>query len=341
MSTILTGLQANGVLHIGNYIGALKPMVNIQQNLSDEDRFCLFVPDLHTLTTPVDYDSQYENTLRNVRIYIAAGINPSNAQTLLYRQSYISAHSELAWLMQCFTYFGEASRMTEFKDKSTRKGNESFSAGLFTYPMLQAADILLYNADYIPVGEDQKQHIELTKTLAERFNNKFDEVFTIPEPWKEQLAFTNRDKSAKIYSLTNPEKKMSKSVVDPKGTINLLESPEEAAKKVMGAETDSVGVINYDPENQPGISNLMQIESSLSDRELADVIAEWTGKERYGDFKKQVAESVNNFLLDFQEKYNKVNNDEVLELLTSGEARATEIANSTLLKAQKAVGLRR
>lgn len=340
MSTILTGLKANNTLHLGNYIGAIKPMSDIQAQMSEKDMLYMFVPDLHTITVPVDYKNLHLKIVENMRMNIAGGVDLNNAQTVMYRQSHVSAHSELAWIFQCFTYHGEAARMTEFKDKAAKEG-ESFSTGLLTYPMLMAADILLYNADFIPVGDDQKQHIELTKTLAERINSKFGNILKVPKSWKEQLEFANRTESIRIRSLQNPTKKMSKSLKDPKGTINLLDDPSEASKKIMSAETDSVGVINYDFEKQPGISNLLQIEAYLNEREISEVVKEWEGNERYGDLKKTVAATLEEFLTDFQTKYNKINEDDVLGALERGEKEAAKVANETLLKVQKAIGLRR
>jgi len=340
MSTILTGLKANNTLHLGNYIGAIKPMAQVQADLDADDELYMFVPDLHTITVPVDYSDLYKNVIENMRLNIAGGVDPSQENTSIFRQSYVPAHSELSWIFQCFTYHGEAARMTEFKDKATKEG-ESFSSGLLTYPMLMAADILLYGADFIPVGDDQKQHIELTKTLAERLNSKFGHTLTVPKPWKEQLAFTKRSESVRIRSLQNPSKKMSKSIKDPKGTIDLLDDPVVASKKVMSAETDSVGVINYDFGKQPGISNLLQIEAYLTNKDISEVTEEWVGKEKYGDLKKQVATTVESFLADFQAKYKEVNEEEVLSILEQGELKANKIANETLLRVQKAVGLRK
>jgi len=228
--TILTGLRANGDLTIGNYLGAILPMVQILRDLQPEDKFFLFVPDLHSFVTPIDHAQLYQNVLNNVKFYLASGIDYSKDNVFLYRQSQIPAHSELAWILSCFGYYGELQRMIQFKEKAKQQG-QNVSVGLFTYPILMAADILLYNADYVPVGEDQKQHLELTRDLAIRFNNKFGDVFVIPKPWSEQLEFTKRTEGVKICSLTNPTKKMSKSITDPKGTILLTDDPELAAKK--------------------------------------------------------------------------------------------------------------
>lgn len=382
MSVILTGLRANGQLHLGNYLGAISPMSRIQESLGNDDKLFMFVPDLHTITVPVNYKEQYERTLENMRVYIAAGIKPDSTNTILYRQSFVRAHSEMAWIMSCFTPYGEGSRMNDFKDKKQRYddaqrqahkiskgitkdaevGSEvkihdaqisgkldsymevisSTTIGLFAYPALMAGDILLYSADYVPVGEDQQQHLELTRNTAQRINNKFkSEILNLPKPWKEQLAFTEQTRGVRIRSLQNPTKKMSKSIKDPKGTIDLLDKPESAVKKIMSAETDSVGKVNYDFETQPGVSNLLQMEAYLNNRKVEDVAGQWQGTERYGDLKKQVASSVQEFLTEFQKRYNEVDEADVIEVLERGEARASEIANKTLLRVQKAVGLRR
>ncbi|NJL97031.1 tryptophan--tRNA ligase [Candidatus Gracilibacteria bacterium] len=227
---ILTGIRANGDIHLGNYLGAIKPMLDISKNLDSSDQFFMFVPDLHSITTEVDYSKLFQTTIDNIKIYLAAGLETNSKNIFLYRQSMIPAHSEMAWLLSCFSYFGELSRMTQFKDKSEGKSN--VSVGLFAYPIMMAADILLYSADYIPVGDDQRQHIELTRDLAIRINNKFDsKIFTPPQPWDKQLDFVDQQEGIRIRSLSNPSKKMSKSVMDPKGTILLKDNPEEAAKK--------------------------------------------------------------------------------------------------------------
>ena len=299
----------------------------------------MFVPDLHSFTLPIDYNSLFQNTLDNLRWYIAGGINPNNSNTFLYRQSQISAHSELAWILSCFSYFGEMERMTQFKDKS-KKHEQSITVGLFTYPILMAADILLYNANYIPVGLDQQQHIELARNLSIRINNKFGEkIFTVPEEWSKQLEFMQIKEGIKIRSLTNPTAKMSKSDGDTKGTIYLNDSPRDAAKKIMGAQTDAVGNINWDWENQPGITNILQIYAFLSKRSNFDVIGEWQGKTSYGDLKKATAGLVEEFLTEFQKKANSLSDQELLEIFERGEFGAKNIANNTLNKVMKSIGL--
>ena len=336
---ILTGLRANAEFHLGNYLGAILPMVELQKKHAGEYQVNMFVPDLHSFTTPIDHGKLFQNTLDNLKMFVAAGLDIDNGDTYMYRQSYISAHSELAWILDCFTYFGEASRMTEFKDKSQKLGNDTVSIGLFNYPVLMAADILLYGAKYVPLGDDQQQHLELTRDLANRLNNKFGEMFVVPEDWKKQLAFTDRT-SVRIRSLRNPEKKMSKSVDDPAGTIALSDKPEDAAKKVMSATTDSVGSIKLDWAKQPGISNLLQIAALLSKKSIDEVAKEWEGKTSYGELKQQVAEQVKNFLSELQDKLAKVDNKILSAKLVQDEKAMNEVANATLLKVQKAVGLR-
>ena len=337
--TILTGIRSNEEPTLGNYLGAFVPMVEMQQKHAGEYQINMFVPDLHSFTTPVDHANLYQNTLTNLKYFIAAGLDLTNPDTHIYRQSYIPAHSELTWILDCFTYVGEMNRMTQFKEKSS-ENNESVTMGLFNYPVLMAADILLYNAAYVPVGEDQFQHLEITRDIATRFNNKFGEVFTIPVDTKAQTAFIQRDNGLRIRSLTDPTKKMSKSTADEKSKILLSDDPQVAAKKIMSATTDSLGEIHFNFETQPGISSLLQILALLSNRSQEEVNAEWEGKTSYGDFKKAVAEVVASFLTDFQAKLNAISDEELIAKLEASEKEMTIIANETLLRAQQAVGLR-
>lgn len=340
MSTILTGLRSNSDLHLGNYLGAILPMVNIQRNLSEEDRLFMFIPDLHSFTTPTDHGSLQANSLENVRVFIASGIDPNSDKTLIYRQSRITAHSELQWILSCFTYFGEANRMTEFKDKSDKMGNKGVTVGLFNYPILMASDILLYGADYVPLGDDQKQHMELTRTLAQRMNEKFENLFTVPKPWKDQLEFAQREMSVRIKSLSHPDTKMSKSVEDPKGTILLIDNPDEAADKIMTAQTDNEGSINFDFEKQPGISNLLQISALLQGKFVAEVAKQWQGSSEYGKFKESVAQLVRDFLTGFQQELATIQDEDIERTLSSGEEQANLLASRKLDQVQKAIGLR-
>ncbi len=348
MSTILTGVRVNSIPHLGNYLGAVLPMVNLLNTLPVEDQFFYFIPDLHSFTTPVEFGDLTPNMYFNLRTLIAGGFDVNKSNVTVYRQSRVSAHSELAWILSCFATFGETSKMTQFKDKSRNKG-ESVSVGLFTYPILMAADILLYGANYVPVGDDQTQHLEFARDLAIRFNNKFvdlypEGVFTVPKAMKDQNLFNGRGNEnhagVRIRSLQNPIAKMSKSVEDPRGTILLTDSVEVINKKIMSAETDSVGVINWDWDNQPGITNLLQILSLMKGLSKEQVIEQWQGTTRYGDLKKAVSEALVEFMNTFNSRFNTITNEQIEQLLDIGEKKANQIANQTLLKVQKCVGLR-
>jgi tryptophanyl-tRNA synthetase len=336
---ILTGLRTNAGYHLGNYLGAILPMVRLQREHLGEYQVNMFAPDLHSFTTEVDYSSLYDQTMENLKVFVAAGMPIEHDDFFLYRQSYISAHSELTVILNNFTYFGELSRMTQYKEKSANSEN-STSAGLFDYPVLMAADILLYDANYVPVGDDQRQHLELTRDIAIRMNNKFGEVFTVPEEWSKQLEFSHRLEGARIRSLRNPEKKMSKSIDDPSGTILLTDSTDEAHKKIMRAETDAIGSIDWNWDAQPGITNLLQIYELLSGKSHNYVMSEWKSKERYGDLKTVVAEHVAVFLQEFQANLASVDDEALQHKLESSEAKMTEQANKTLRNVQKLVGLR-
>lgn len=341
MSVIFTGLRANNDLHLGNYLGAIRPMVELSKQLGEDDMMYMFIPDLHSFTTPIDHAKLYEQSLNNVKVFLAAGLPINNEKIVIFRQSMVTAHSELAWILSCFSYFGEASRMTAFKDKKDQVGNTTVSVGLFNYPILMAADILLYGSDYIPVGDDQKQHLELARTLATRFNNQFGDIFSIPKPWNQQLGYSKRDVSVRVRSLTKPEKKMSKSVDDPKGKISLMDDPAEVRKKIMSATTDSESKIYLDFDKKPGVSNLLQIKAYLSDQKVSQVAAEWNNSERYGDLKKDVADTVVSFMADFQDRYERLDDRIIEDILATGEAKANKIALERLLQVQKAIGLRR
>ncbi len=336
---ILTGIRSNEEPTLGNYLGAFVPMVQLQQHYAGHYQLNMFVPDLHSFTTPIDHKTLYENTLTNLKYFIAAGLDITDEHTFLYRQSFIPAHSELTWILDCFTGFGEMSRMTQFKEKSADTNN-NVTVGLFNYPVLMAADILLYNARWVPVGEDQFQHLEITRDIALRMNRKFGELFTIPEPTAKQTAFIQRDTGLRIRSLTNPEKKMSKSSNDQKSKINLADTPAQARKKIMAATTDSLGVINFDWQRQPGITNLLQLLAILTDRPQAEVNAEWVGQTQYGPLKRAVAEAVAAFLTDFQARLANISDETLLATLERSERAMNEVANTTLLRVQKAVGLR-
>ncbi|HSW37189.1 MAG TPA: tryptophan--tRNA ligase [Candidatus Saccharimonadales bacterium] len=368
---ILTGLRANNDLHIGNYFGALLPIVDMAKKRAGDYQINLFVPDLHSFTTPIDHTQLYSQTLNNLKLFVAAGLDLTNPDLYIYRQSYIPAHSELTWILDCFTGVGEVSRMTQFKDKFNqlyelyerasppnnmgavnrddprdRARVESFvrlphvSVGLFNYPVLMAADILLYGTTYVPVGDDQTQHLEFARDIAERMNAKFGDLFTVPKPAKEQHEFFGKDQGLRIKDLADPAKKMSKSDNTGKGIIFLGDNPDEAARKVMSATTDSLASIHLDFDKQPGISNLLQILALLQGREVSEVAKEWEGKSSYGELKSAVAEAIKQFLVDFQSKLAKVDEAALKQKLEASEQAMNEIANTALAKVQKAVGLR-
>lgn len=336
---VLTGLRSNAEFHLGNYLGAILPMVELQKKHTGAYQLNMFIPDLHSFTTPIEHGNLYDQSLRNLKVFVAAGLDINGPDTFIYRQSYIPAHSEMTWILDCFAYFGELSRMTEFKDKSTNQQN--VSVGLFNYPVLMAADILLYGAKWVPVGEDQRQHVEFTRDLAIRMNNKFGELFVLPADNKSQTEFAGREEPVRIRSLRNPEKKMSKSIDDPAGTIMLTDSPQEAKAKIMKSETDNDGIIRYDMENKPGISNLLQILSLITGQSQRDVNSVWEKrKSSYGDLKEQVAIEVGSFLKTIQQRIEDIDGNVLIQKLTSDEEKMGEVANRTLLRVQKSVGLR-
>ncbi|SHE58839.1 tryptophanyl-tRNA synthetase [Thermoanaerobacter uzonensis DSM 18761] len=323
MKRVFSGVQPSGDIHIGNYLGAMRQFVALQ-----DDYECFFCAvDLHALTVPQDPKVLKEKTIELAALYLAIGLNPK--KVTIFIQSHVPAHSELAWLLQCITYFGELSRMTQFKDKS--KGKESISVGLFTYPDLMAADILLYNTHYVPVGEDQKQHLELTRDIAQRFNNRFGETFVVPEPMI--LKF-----GARIMSLTDPTKKMSKSDSDPNNRINLLDEPSVIKKKIMRAVTDSETEIRLDWENKPGVSNLLTIYSLFTGMEIEEVVNKFKGQ-GYGTLKKELAEVVIDKLTVIQKNYKDLSRDYVLKVLKEGAERAQAVAEKTLKEVKEKMGL--
>jgi len=342
---ILTGIRANNDLTIGNYFGAILPMIDMATTRSEEFQINLFVPDLHSFTTPTDLSLLHNAVWNNLRIFVAAGLPLDNPDIHIYRQSYIPAHSELTWILSCFTGFGEMSRMTQFKDKSAQITENRVSVGLFSYPVLMAADILLYGATYVPVGDDQTQHLEFTRDIGERMNamaQKYNHqpVFTIPKDVKTQHQFFGKDQGLRIKDLQDPTKKMSKSDDSGKGVIFLSDAPEEAAKKIMSAATDSVGTINFDWENQPGITNLLQILALATHRDQEEVNNEWTGKTSYGELKSAVAEAMRAFLENLQQALTEVNDGEIEAKLKESEKTMSEQAVHTLQLVQTAVGLR-
>lgn len=343
---ILTGVRANNDLHIGNYFGAILPIIDMARRRSAEYTVNLFIPDLHSFTTPINHDQLFDSIMNNARVYAAAGLPLDDDAIQLYRQSYVSAHSELTIILNNFVGFGEMERMTQFKDKSAKLSNDRVSVGLFDYPVLMASDILLYNAMYVPVGDDQTQHLEITRDIAERMNHKFGELFTVPEPVAKQHQFFGKDQGLRIKDLQNPTKKMSKSDETGKGVIFLSDTPDAARKKIMSAATDSLGRVHYDKEAQSGISNLLEILTLVRQANgravsLQQTIDEFTGLERYGKFKTIVADEMVEFLASFQARLAQVDDDIILRKLESSENTANQTANQTLLRVQKAVGLRR
>ncbi len=336
---VLTGIRANSEIQLGNYLGAILPMINFQNANKGKFTFNMFVPDLHSFTTEIDFANLHDQIIKNLKIFVACGLDIDNQDLNIYRQSYIPAHSELTVILNNFAYYGEVSRMTQFKDKSQSSTN--ITVGLFDYPVLMASDIILYGAKYIPVGDDQKQHIELTRDLAIRFNNKFNkDIFVAPAPWSEQLKFFGLLDGVRIKSLKNPQNKMSKSVEDPAGTILLSDNPSDAAKKIMSATTDSIGAISYDYLNQPGITNLLVILGLLSRTSIEDIKSKWVGQASYGDLKKETALAVENFLTDYQYKLANVDEKKLHAKLIEGEANMNKVASSKLLEVQKVLGLR-
>ena len=419
---ILTGLRANNDLHIGNYFGALLPIIDMARQRSGEFDVHLFVPDLHSFTTPIDHSQLQARIMHNLRLYAAAGLPLDNPNVHVYRQSYIPAHSELTVILNSFTGMGEMERMTQYKTKASdmhpgvliyrifhriaegrassldpeevrsvhdffetyfengmifpekvhslvddlSKADDGFdmsaddakllasivrmaaqsnpnartSVGLFDYPVLMAADILLYGATYVPVGDDQTQHLEFTRDIAERMNSKFGELFVVPEPVAKQHEFFGNDQGLRIKDLADPSKKMSKSDENDRGIIFLGDNPDDAAKKVISATTDSEGTVRLDYEKQPGVSNLLQILALLQNKPLEDVARAHEGQDRYGDFKTEVAETVKVFLVDFQKRLAAVDESALTQKLQADEALMNGRASETLLRVQKAIGLR-
>ena len=337
---ILTGIRANNDLHIGNYFGAMLPTIEMAQNHSNEYQVNLFIPDLHSFTTPIDHNHLQSQIMHNARLYVAAGLPLDNDGILLYRQSYVPAHSELTCILDCFTGMGELERMTQFKDKSAKLGVERVSAGLFNYPVLMASDVLLYGAKYVPVGDDQSQHLEFARDIAERINKKFDDILTVPESVDKQHEFFGKGQGLRVMDLADPTKKMSKSTDSDKGVIFLTDNPAIAAKKVMSATTDDKASINYNPIEQPGISNLLQILALIRKHPTDDVESAYKGHSNYGEFKRIVADELSEFLTAFQAKLSDVNNNEIHSAFTRSELVANQQAKTTLRRVQQAVGLR-
>lgn len=326
MKTIFSGIQPSGELTLGNYLGALKHFVDLQ-----DDHDCYFcIVDEHAITVPQDRLKLRDNIRSLAALYLAVGIDPE--KSTLFIQSEVSAHTQLGWMMQTISYIGELERMTQFKDKSA--GKEAVSSALLTYPPLMVSDILLYNTDIVPVGEDQKQHLELTKTLAQRFNNKYNDIFTIPEISVPKVG-------ARIMSLQEPTKKMSKSDENQKASIFMLEAPKQIEKKIKSAVTDSEGIVRFDKENKPGISNLLTIHASCTGESI-ETLEEKYEHAGYGVFKQDTADVLIGLLEPIQKRYHElIASPELDEILDLGADKAAYKANKTLAKAKKAMGLGR
>ena len=325
---VLSGIQpTNESFHLGNYLGAVKQWIDLQE--SHDAFYC--VVDLHALTSSPDPEELRKNTLSSIAQLLALGVNPDHCT--LFLQSHVVEHNQLAWIMECLTGFGEASRMTQFKDKSQKVGNDRIGVGVFTYPMLMAADILLYQADQVPVGEDQRQHIELTRDLATRFNSQYGRTFTIPEGYIMK-------EGAKIYDLQDPTSKMSKSAESMSGLIEILDTPEANAKKIKSAMTDTGREVKFDAQAKPGISNLLTIFSTLSGRDISEIENEFEGK-GYGDFKAAVAEVVVEYLRPVRQRTLELLDDptHLAAILKVGAEKAEAVAHETIANVYARVGL--
>lgn len=326
MKKILTGLQPTGIITLGNYIGSIKQMVENQNNYES----FIFIADMHAITISQDKEELRKNIKSLIALYLSCGIDPNKNK--IFIQSENEYHTNISWILECNTYYGELSRMTQFKDKS--KKNLNFTSGLLTYPVLMAADILTYDIDYVPVGIDQKQHVELTRDIAQRFNNKYGDTFKIPE-------VLLSESGTKIMDLQDPSKKMSKSSENKKGVILLLDDIEITRKKIMSAVTDSDMNVKYDIQNKPGISNLINIYSALTNKANNEIEAEFEGKS-YGEFKKSVADLVCEKIENIQKKYNEYINSPIIDkILDEGRDYTKKIAYEKLKDIKNKVGLGR
>ena len=323
---VFSGVQpTSDSLHLGNALGAVSQWVRLQD---DETFFC--VVDLHAITVPQDPAVLRRRTLATAAQYLALGIDPG--RSTIFVQSHVPAHAELSWVLSCFTGFGQASRMTQFKDKSAKQGADSTTVGLFTYPVLQAADVLLYDTNLVPVGEDQRQHLELVRDVAQRFNARFPETFVVPE-------VLIAKETAKIYDLADPTAKMSKSGATEAGLINLLDDPLVSAKKIRSAVTDSEREIRFDPENKPGVSNLLSIQSAVTGTAVDALVAGYEGR-GYGDLKSETAEAVIDYVTPIKTRVDELLADpaELQAILATGAERAREVAGSTLARVYERLG---
>ncbi|RJT81002.1 tryptophan--tRNA ligase [Arthrobacter cheniae] len=324
---ILSGMQPSaGSLHLGNYLGALVHWVRLQETYDA----VFFIPDLHAITVPQDPAELARRTRTTAAQYIAGGVDPDRAT--LFVQSQVPEHAQLAWVLNCLTGFGEASRMTQFKDKASKQGTDSATVGLFTYPILQAADILLYQPDGVPVGEDQRQHVELSRDLAQRFNARFGETFVLPKPFIQK-------ETSKIYDLQNPTAKMSKSASSAAGLVNLLDDPKVTTKRIKSAVTDAGTEIRFDRDGKPGVSNLLAIFSSMSGKSVSELETEYEGR-MYGHLKVDLAELVVETLTPVRARAEELLSDpaELDRLLAKGAAKARELAAPTLAEVYARVG---
>ena len=324
---IFSGVQPSGNITLGNYLGAIKNFVDLQHDY----HCCYAIMDMHSITVRQNPQELRKRTLDLLKIYLACGIDPE--ENLIFIQSHVPAHAQLAWILNCYTYMGELSRMTQFKDKSAKHA-DNINAGLFTYPVLMAADILLYQADLVPVGKDQMQHIEITRDIAQRFNSIYGDVFKIPEGFMPK-------NGAKVMSLTEPTKKMSKSDENPKAYISILDDFNVMAKKIKSAVTDSEGVIEYreNDETKAGINNLLCIMSAVTGRSIEEIVSDYSGK-GYGDFKADVAEAVVECIRPIRTRYDELSNnkDYLVGIYEKGAEKANAMAQRTLRKVYKKVG---
>ena len=324
---VFSGVQpTSDSLHLGNALGAVQQWVGLQDEF--DAYFC--VVDLHAITIPQDPDTLRRRTLATAAQYLAMGIDPFRAT--IFVQSHVPAHTELTWVLGCFTGFGQASRMTQFKDKSQKEGNDATTVGLFTYPVLMAADVLLYDTELVPVGEDQRQHLELARDVAQRFNSRFPDTFVVPEPMIPEA-------TAKIYDLQDPTAKMSKSAASDAGLISLLDDPAVTAKKIRSAVTDSEREIRYDPEAKPGVSNLLTIQSAVTGTDVDKLVEGYAGR-GYGDLKKDTADAVVEFVAPIKTRVDDLLTDttELEGILAAGATRANEVSAKTLKRVYERLG---
>jgi len=325
MKRMLSGIKPTGQLHLGNYIGALRNFVKYQ----DDYEMYAFIANLHCITIYQDPQTLKKNLRDCAALYLACGLDPNKA--VIFQQSDVRAVAQLGWIMECNSYLGELNRQTQYKDK-VAKGETGLTVGLYAYPTLMASDILIYSSDYVPVGEDQKQHVELARDIALRFNHRYGETFVVPEPLIAEVG-------ARIMDLQDPTRKMSKSDNSDKGCIYLLDDPKRARKKVMSAVTDNVGIVQFDRENQPGVANLLQILSSLTNEPIDSIVRRMEGK-GYGDFKKEVADAVEAELTRIQTEYHRILDEGILEnVLREGAEKANRTAEKMLHKVQKKIGV--